>query len=108
LSTPSIGAVLIGAVTRLDISHYVSTLIWIYTILILIRILLSWVPNMPYNPVLNVIVRFITDVTEPYLAIWRRIVPMVNIQGAGLDISPILAIFVLTIGGELIVKLIAG
>jgi YggT family protein len=99
---------LITAITRIQVADYVSALIWIYTILILIRILLSWVPRMPANPVLAVAVRFVEDVTEPYLAIWRRIVPTVNAGGAGLDLSPIIAIFVLSIGGQIVVNLIHG
>jgi YggT family protein len=99
---------LITAITRIQAADYVSTLIWIYTILILIRILLSWVPRMPANPALSVAVRFIEDVTEPYLALFRRIIPPVNLGGAGLDLSPIIAIFVLSIGGQIIVNLIHG
>jgi YggT family protein len=98
----------LAAISRADVAHYVSVLFWIYTILILVRILLSWVPRMPVNPVLDVAVRFVEDVTEPYLAIWRRIIPPINAGGAGIDISPIVAIFVLNIGGGIIVKLIQG
>jgi len=95
---------MITAITRVQIADYVSTLIWIYTILILVRILLSWVPNMPYNPVLNAIVRFVEDVTEPYLSLWRRIIPPIG----AIDVSPIAAIFVLSIVGQIIVRAIAG
>ena len=99
---------LIAAITRIQIADYVSTLLWVYTILILIRILLSWIPQMPHNPVLSAVVRFVEDVTEPYLAIWRRAIPIVNVGGAGLDLSPIVAIVVLSIGGQIVVNLIAG
>jgi YggT family protein len=92
------------AITRTDIANYVSTLIWIYTILILIRILLTWVPRMPYNPVLNSIVRFVEDVTDPYLAIFRRFIPPLGM----IDISPIVAILVLGLVGNLVVAAIAG
>lgn len=99
---------MITAISRVEISDYVGTLLWIYTILILIRILLSWVPRMPANPALAVAVRFIEDVTEPYLALFRRLIPPMNLGGAGLDLSPIIAIFVLSIGGQIIVNLIHG
>lgn len=92
------------AITRTDVANYVSTLIWIYTILILVRILLTWVPRMPYNPVLNSVVRFIEDVTDPYLAIFRRLIPPLGM----IDISPIVAVFVLGIIGSIVVNLIAG
>lgn len=98
------GPALVTALTRLDIARYVETLIWIYTILIFIRILLSWVPRMPYNPALNAVVRFVEDVTDPYLAIFRRFVPPIGM----LDISPIVALFALNLLGALVVKLITG
>lgn len=96
------------ALTRVQVADYVNTLFWIYTILILVRILLSWVPSLPENPALRGVIRFVEDVTEPYLAIWRRIIPPLNVGGGGLDISPILAILVLNIGGTLIVRAIHG
>jgi len=92
------------AITRTDIANYVSTLIWIYTILILIRILLTWVPRMPYNPVLNSVIRFVEDVTDPYLAIFRRFIPPLGM----IDISPIVAILALGLVGNLVVAAIAG
>lgn len=96
---------LITAISRVDIAEYVDTLIWIYVILILIKILLSWVPRIPDQPALRAVVRFIEDVTEPYLALFRRIIPPI---GGGLDISPILAVFVLSLVGRIVVNLIAG
>ncbi|MBI4898832.1 MAG: YggT family protein [Actinobacteria bacterium] len=92
------------AITRLDIADYVRTLVWIYTILILVRILLTWVPRMPYNPVLNHLVRFIEDVTEPYLTLFRKIIPPIGM----IDISPIAAIFALGLIGQVIASAIAG
>lgn len=99
-----VAATLITAITRLDIARYVETLIWIYTILILIKILLSWVPRMPYNPVLSAVVRFVDDVTDPYLSIFRRLIPPLGM----IDISPIVAILALSLLGSLVVNLIAG
>lgn len=92
------------ALTRVDVARYVETLIWIYTILIFVRILLSWVPRMPYNPALSVVVRFVEDVTDPYLALFRRIIPPLGM----IDISPIVALIALNLLGALVVNLIAG
>lgn len=93
------------AITRVDIAEYLDALLLVYTILIIIRVLMSWIPNIPENPAIRGIFGFIEDVTEPYLAIWRRLIPPL---GGGLDISPILAILVLNIGGGLLVNLVAG
>jgi YggT family protein len=92
------------AITRMDIADYVRTLVWIYSILILVRILMSWVPRMPYNPALNYLVKFVEDVTEPYLALFRKIIPPIGM----IDISPIAAIFALGLLGEVIASAIAG
>lgn len=96
---------LITAISRLDVAEYVDTLIWIYIILILVSILLTWVPRIPDQPVLRAVVQFIRDVTEPYLSIFRRFIPPI---GGGLDISPIVAVFTLSLVGRIVVNLIAG
>jgi YggT family protein len=99
---------MILAITRIDVAAYVNTLLWIYTVLILIRILLTWVPNLPENIALRTVVGFVEDVTEPYLALWRRIIPPLR-GGFGLiDISPIVAIIALGIVGGIVVNLIHG
>jgi uncharacterized protein YggT (Ycf19 family) len=96
------------AITRVDVASYVSALIWIYSVLILIRILLTWVPNLPENPALRAVVGFVEDITEPYLALFRRLIPPLR-GGPGLiDISPIIAIFALVLIGSLITSLIHG
>ena len=51
------------AITRNDVADYVDTLILIYLVLIFIRIILTWIPRIPYNPVLNAVIKFVTDVT---------------------------------------------
>lgn len=96
------------AITRVDVASYVSALVWIYSVLILIRILLTWVPRMPENAALRTIVGFVEDITEPYLALFRRLIPPLR-GGPGLiDISPIIAIFALILVGSLVTGLIQG
>jgi len=73
----------------------------IYSALLIIRILLTWFPNLDWsNPILTTI----SSITDPYLNLFRGIIPPIG----GLDISPILAILLLdfvknqVIGGILI------
>jgi YggT family protein len=94
------------AITRDDIAGYVNALFIVYIILVFARVLLSWIPRMPYNPTLRTVVDFIHDTTEPYLRIFRRIIPPVG-RGFALDLSPIVAIFVLVAAQAIIVGLIA-
>ena len=99
---------LLLAVTRDDVAGYVLTLTYVYFVLIFIRIILSWIPRMPYNPVLNAVVTFVTDVTDPYLNLFRRFLPPLKVGPGALDLSPIVAIFVLMIVGQLVASVIAG
>ena len=96
------------AITRGDVADYVNTLSLVYLVLIFIRILMSWIPRMPYNRYLSAFLKFVTDVTDPYLNLFRRILPPVRLGGAGLDLSPIVATFVLIIVSSIVVGLIRG
>ena len=96
------------ALTRADVADYVNTLVLIYVVLIVIRILMSWIPRMPYNRWLNMFLTFVTDVTSPYLNLFRRIIPTLRVGGGGLDLSPTIALFVLLILGGIAADLIRG
>ena len=95
------------AITRNDVASYVETLFLIYTILIFIRVLMSWFTRIPYNTVLNAVLEFVRETTDPYLNLFRRFVPMVKIGPGALDLSPIVAIIVLQIVAQIVVGLIA-
>ena len=96
------------AITREDVAEYVGALFLVYIILILIRVLMSWIPRMPYNPTLRSVLDFITETTDPYLNLFRRIIPPIGGGGFGLDLSPMIGIIVLVILRGLVVALIAG
>jgi YggT family protein len=100
--------VILLALTRADVADYVAALFLVYIILILIRVLLSWIPRMPYNPTLRAVLDFITDTTDPYLNLFRRIIPPIGGGGFGLDLSPMIGLIVLFILRGLVVALIAG
>jgi YggT family protein len=93
----------LAAIGRADIADYVSALFTVYIILIFVRILLSWIPRIPYNPVLSAVIGFVTDVTDPYLRLFRRVIPPVGGGGFALDLSPIIATIVLFIAQAIIV-----
>ena len=94
------------AITRTDVADYINTLVLVYLVLIFIRILTSWIPRMPYNRYLAAFLKFVTDVTDPYLNIFRRILPPVRMGPGALDLSPIVATFVLIIVSSIVVGLI--
>lgn len=96
------------AITRDDVANYVDAVFLVYFILIFIRILLSWIPRIPYHPWLRAGVDFVHQVVDPYLNIFRRVIPPLGGGGFAIDISPILAIIVLTIVWRVVVAAIAG
>jgi YggT family protein len=98
----------LAAIDRVDIANYVDTLITVYTVLIFIRILMSWIPRMPYNRILSIFLKFVTDVTDPFLNLFRRFIPPVRAGPAAIDLSPMIAVFVLIILGRLLTSAIAG
>ena len=96
------------ALTRGDVADYVETLALVYLVLIFIRIIISWIPRMPYNRWLSMFLKFVTDVTDPYLNFFRRFLPPLRVGGGGLDLSPIIGTFVLLIVSGVVAGLIRG
>ena len=66
---------------------FVYYMLQLYSMLIFIRILMSWVPLDPRNP----FVETLSQITDPYLNIFRRFIPPVGMM----DFSPIVALLVL-------------
>jgi YggT family protein len=69
---------------------FVNVFATVYTLLLFAYILTSWV-RLPYSPWLNRIQRFLHDVSEPYLRLFRRILPSMG----PLDLSPFIGTIVL-------------
>ena len=82
-------------ISRVDVADYLSTLITVYIVLIFVYIVFSWIPRMPYNRALIAVRTFVDEVVGPYLAIFRRILPMARMGPVALDLSPIIGVFVL-------------
>ena len=96
------------AITRVDVAKYAETLLIVYYVLIFARILMSWIPRLPYYRWLDAVLTFVREVTDPYLNIFRRFMPMLRFGGGGIDLSPAVAMFVLIIVGQIVVGLIHG
>lgn len=86
-----------------SVTNFIYVLTSLYTLVIVLYILSSWM-RLPYSIWLNRIQRFLYDVCEPYLRLFRRILPSFG----GLDFSPMVAIFVLWIVEQLVVQLITN
>jgi len=96
------------ALTRGNLADYVAALFVVYTILIFIRIVASFVPRMPYNPYLRAVLDFAHETTDPYLNFFRRFLPPMGGGGLAIDLSPMIAIILLFVAQALVVGLIRG
>jgi uncharacterized protein YggT (Ycf19 family) len=87
---------------RGTIADFVLALTWVYTLVIFAYILSSLAftagLRVPYSRTSDAILGFLRDVCEPYLRIFRRILPSFG----GLDFSPIIGIIVLQLVGTLV------
>jgi YggT family protein len=84
-----------------SVQSFVSVFVGVYILLIFAYIITSWI-RLPYSPWLNRIQRFLYDVCEPYLRLFRRILPSLG----PLDLSPIVGVFVLIILNQLVIALL--
>lgn len=80
------------------LAAYVNVAFEILIWLIIGRCLLSLVPHNPRQP----IIRFIYEVTEPVMAPFRRLIPVVGT----LDFSPIVAILVIGFLQTIVVRML--
>ena len=87
---------------RGTIADFVLALVWVYTLVIFAYILtnLAFTAGLriPYSRTSSAILGFLRDVCEPYLRIFRHILPSFG----GLDFSPIVGIILLQVVGNLI------
>jgi len=99
---------LLVASTRGDIANYVQAVFIVYILLIFVYILLnlmfSFGMRMPYSRWSDALLNFLRDVCEPYLRVFRRIIPSIGM----FDFSPMIAIIVLWIVEMLVVGAIQG
>jgi YggT family protein len=95
---------LVLATTRTEIAGFLSTLIYVYTLLIILYIVVNLLFSVglrpPYSRSINAVLGFLRDICEPFLRIFRRIIPSFG----GLDFSPILAIVSLQIVNSIVVN----
>jgi len=80
---------------------FVYAFVTVYTLVILAYVLSSWL-RLPYSPWLNRIQRFLYDVSEPYLRLFRRVLPSMG----PLDLSPMIAVIVLWILEQVVIRVL--
>ncbi len=88
-----------AAMIRYHLVGIIHLLFNTYTFLLFARIIISWIPAWSHQKW----VRFISFYTDPFLNLFRRILPPI---GGTIDLSPILAFFVLRMLETVLLQLI--
>jgi YggT family protein len=98
-----VAGLLTSATVRTEIADYVSTVIYVYTLLIVLYIIVQLILAFGHRPAYSrrtdAILRFLRDVCEPYLRIFRRVIPPIG----SIDFSPLIAILVLELFNSIVV-----
>jgi YggT family protein len=104
----ALAALFVHGAVRDDIAGYVRAIVTVYTILIIAYILSSMFfafgGRVPYARWSSAVLGFLRDVCEPYLSVFRRFIPPLG----PIDFSPVIAIILLQIAGNIIAGLIQG
>ena len=96
------------ALTRVDVANYVRALFEVYILLIFLYILFNLMfslgMRMPYSRWSDAVLGFLRDVCEPYLRIFRRLIPPIG----QFDLTPMIGILLLYIVDRIVTNAIAG
>jgi YggT family protein len=86
---------LVAGLIRDDIANYLNAAFEVYIIVIVVYVLLNMMFSFglrpPYSRWTDVVLGFLKDVSDPYLRIFRRVIPPLGM----IDLSPMIAIIVL-------------
>ena len=101
-----------AAIDRNDVAVYVEAVFFVMIILIIARIAMGWYitfrGSIPYITPLRAVTGFVEETVDPYLNLFRRVLPPIGGGGMALDLSPVLGIICLYIAQAIAVGLIRG
>ena len=97
--------ILAATAWRVASANYLSSLLLVYSILVLAWVVGSWVISTGRVPGwLFPILRFLESVVGPYIALFRKVIPSIG----PVDISPLVALLTLQLVGGIVVSLLRG
>ncbi|HVU79568.1 MAG TPA: YggT family protein [Gaiellaceae bacterium] len=88
---------LLDALSQVEL--FLDVFVTVYVLAIFVYVLTSWL-QLPYS--LRSVQRFFYDVCEPYLRLWRRILPMAG----PIDLSPMVAVIALVVVERIVVAIL--
>jgi YggT family protein len=90
--------VVLDAIDQVEL--FLNVFVSVYLLAIFLYVLLSWF-RLPYS--LSGVQRFLYDVCEPYLRLWRRLLPL---SAGPIDLSPMIGIFALVVAWQVVVAVL--
>lgn len=91
-------AIFLDAVTEVQL--FLQVFADVYVLALILYVLTSWI-RVPYA--LSPVVRFLYDICEPYLRLWRRLLPM---SMGAIDFTPTIAIIVFVVVSQVVIALV--
>jgi YggT family protein len=90
---------LLDAISEIELFIYVFSTV--YVIVLIAYVLTSWI-RLPYS--LQPVQRFLSDVCDPYLRLWRRLLPFANF--GGIDFTPMIAIVAVGLVSQIVIGIL--
>ncbi|HEV8104807.1 MAG TPA: YggT family protein [Gaiellaceae bacterium] len=78
-----------------EVELFVNVFVGVYILAILAYILTSWI-QLPYS--LRPVQRFLYDLCDPYLRLWRRLIP---VSAGPIDFTPMVAVIALIVADRI-------
>ena len=91
-------AMVLDAITQVEL--FVNVFVGVYVLAILAYIITSWV-QLPYS--LRPVQRFLYDVCDPHLRLWRRLLPF---SAGPIDFSPMIAVVALIVLEQIVIAIL--
>ena len=89
--------VVLDTVTQVEL--FLNVFVSVYVLVIFLYVLTSWI-QLPYS--LRSAQRFLDDVCEPYIRLWRRILP----TAGPIDLSPMVAVIALVAADRIAIAIL--
>ncbi len=91
-----------------SVGEFANNIFVVYLVILLLNILLSWIPRIPYHRWLSASIGFVNDTGQPYLRLFRSFIKPIGSGSVAFDLSPIIALVVYSIVGGILVGAVSN
>ena len=85
------------------VDTFIRSFVQIYVLLVLVWVVLGYF-RLPFNVWIFRIRRFLDETVQPYMRLWRRVLPMFG----PLDLSPMIGVIALLAGEQILLSVLDG